>query len=354
MRRVLRSLFRDRERFELWSGLTFFTISLLLFIAGWTELRGTPWAWVAVPAGLFATVGLLGLSAKVPLSSVILNRGLAPYEPKRGGQIAVIYGASLFGLGVFGLSSLPYGWLQPSGAYGLTALLGTALILGGLYIVASTPVIEPSSTSFEADALLPGEPKSEPVVPWYVIEDESAPAPSEAPSATFIPRSVEQRYAVPQVRPEAAAKRPALLTADDIVAYAMIECDWVETPANYTCVSVEARGMAPVVEAGDVIGINHAIVDPQWLRGKLVAAFRQGQGVAIGFLKSNADRWFVQPREENAEPVPVELVGLIGAVEWSLKAGSKSLRPVEAAEPGSVGAWEIPAESPDHRASSHH
>jgi SOS-response transcriptional repressor LexA len=328
---VLRTLFRDRERFELWSGLTFFTLSLLLFLAGWFALRGSALAWVNVPAGALATLGLLGLSGKVPLSSLLLNRGLAAYEPKRGGQIAVLYGAALFGLGVFGLSSLPYAWLAASGAYGLAALLGSALILGGLYIVASTPVIEPTGgVTFEADDLLPGDPAAmpgDPVVPWYVIEDEAEVPAAEASAAQLLPRSVEARYAVPQVRREAAAKRPALLTADDIVAYAMIECDWVETPTNYTCLSVEAPGMAPVVESGDIVGINHAIVDPQWLRGKLVAALRQGQGVTIGFLRHTADHWFLQPREESAEAVPVELVGLIGAVEWSLKPGSKHLLP---------------------------
>ena len=309
----------------------------MLFIAGWTQLRGSWAAWAAVPSGVLASLGLLGLSGKVPLSSLILNRGLAPYEPKRGGQFAVLYGAVLFGLGVFGLSSLPYGWLQPSGAYGLAALLGTALIAGGLYIVASTPILEPPPTNFEADELLPGESTAEPVVPWYVIEDEATPGlPDGSPAAEsqgppLLPRSVEQVYAVPQVRPGAAAKRPALLTADDILAYAMIECDWVETPANYTCVTVECHGMAPVVETGDIVGINHAIVDPQWLKGKLVAAFAQ-RSVAIGFLVQNDQGWFLQPREESAAAIPIELVRLIGAIEWSLKPGSKNLRPASEAQ----------------------
>lgn len=323
-RLILRRLFQNREQFELWAGLTFFTLSLALFIAGWTFLRGTVGEWVSVPAGLCAALGLLGLSAKVPISGLILNRGLVAYEPKRGGQVAVLYGASLFGLGVFGLSSLPYGWLEPSGSYGLAALLGAALILGGLYIVASTPILEPSEPVFEADHLDPAEA----AVPWYVVDEQELE--SEKPAAPLLPRSVEPRYAVPQVRAEAAAKRPSMLSPADIVAYAMIECDWLETPSNYSCIVVEHSVMAPVVETGDIVGINHAIVDPNWLRGKMVAAYTERNGVALGFLQETQEGWRLQPRDESVMPVSIEPVALIGAVEWSLKPGSKNIRPADA------------------------
>lgn len=333
-RQVLRRLFQDRERFDLWSGLTFFTLSLLLFIAGWTVGQDTWVAWLAVPSALLASLGLLGLSGKVPLSGLILNRGFVNYEPKRGGQMAVAYGAALFGLGVFGLSALPYAWLEPSGSYGLAALLGASLILGGLYIVASTPVLEPSPSAFESDDLLPSEP-----VPWYVVDDsELAP---DKPAEPLMPKSVEQRYAVPQVKHASAAKRPSMLKAEDIVAYAFIECDWVESPSDYTCVTVEGDGMAPVIEAGDIVGINHAMTEPDWLRGKLVAAFTGEHKVALGFLQEfrpeqaeeraalGAKRWRLAPRNERHAPVEVQPVALIGVVEWSLKPGSKSIQPAE-------------------------
>lgn len=333
-RQVLRRLFQDRERFDLWSGLTFFTCSLLLFIAGWTVGQDTWVTWLAVPSALLASLGLLGLSGKAPLSGLILNRGFVNYEPKRGGQMAVAYGAALFGLGVFGLSSLPYAWLEPSGSYGLAALLGASLILGGLYIVASTPVLEPSAAAFETDELLPGEP-----VPWYVVEDsELAP---EKPAEPLMPKNVEPRYAVPQVRHASAAKRPSMLKTEDIVAYAFIECDWVETPANYTCVTVEGDGMAPVIEAGDIVGINHAMTEPDWLRGKLVAAFTDEHTVALGFLQefreagggatdaSGRKRWRLAPRNDRYAPQEVQPVALIGVVEWSLKPGSKSIQPAD-------------------------
>lgn len=331
-RQVLRRLFQDRERFDLWSGLTFFAASLLLFVAGWTVGQHTLVAWSAVPSALLASLGVLGLSGKVPLSGLILNRGFVNYEPKRGGQMAVAYGAALFGLGVFGLSALPYAWLEPSGSYGLAALLGASLILGGLYIVSSTPVLEPSASAFESDELAPGEP-----VPWYVVDDsELAP---DKPVEPLMPKGVEPRYAVPQVRHEAAAKRPSMLSAQDIVAYAYIECDWVETPANYTCVTIDGDGMAPIIEAGDIVGINHAMAEPDWLRGKLVAAYTADNTVAVGFLQENRDeprageaglrRWRLTPRNDRYPPVEVEPVALIGVVEWSLKPGSKSIQPAE-------------------------
>lgn len=328
-RHAMRTLLRDRERFELWAGLTFFTAGLLLFLAGWTVWQHGAFAWSAVPAALAASFGLLGLSGKVPLSALVLNRGFAAYEPKRGGQLAVAYGAGLFGLGVFALSSLPYAWLEPSGSYGLAALLGASLILGGLYIVASTPVLEPATPPhFETDDLAPAEP-----VPWYVIEDEPAEAAAEAPR--LLPRGVEPRYAVPQVKPAAAAKRPSMLAADDIVAYAFIECDWVETPGDYTCVTVADDAMAPVVDAGDVVGINHAMADPLWLRGKLVAAYAENQRVVFGFLQeAAAGGWQLAPRNEGCEAIEVQPVAIIGAVEWSLKPGSKSIQPAgDSAEP---------------------
>ena len=281
--------------------------------------------WIAVPAALLASLGLLGLSAKVPLSGLLLNRGLANFEPKRGGQIAVLYGAFLFGFGVFGLSSLPYTWLEPSGSYGLAALLGASLILGGLYIVASTPILEPNQPVFEADTLLPDAP-----VPWYVLENE----PSEEPSREglpLLPKTVEHRYAIPHVRAVSAAKRPSMLTADDILAYAMIECDWVESPGDYTCVTLEHASMAPLVESGDIVGINHGMVDAGWLRGKLCAAFADGGSLVIGFLQERAEQgWLLQPRNEECPPIPIQTLGLIGAVEWSMKADSKYLRPIVA------------------------
>lgn len=319
---VLRRLLQDQEQFELWAGLTFFTASLICFVAGWTVLLGTWGMWVAVPAAFLASLGLLGLSAKVPLSGLILNRGLVTFEPKRGGQIAVLYGAFLFGFGVFGLSSLPYTWLEPSGSYGLAALLGASLILGGLYIVASTPILEPSQTIFEADQVATDAP-----VPWYVLENET-PEEVRPAGAPLLPRTVEHRYAVPHVRAISAAKRPSMLTADDILAYAMIECDWVASPGDYTCITMEHASMTPLVESGDIIGINHAMVDAGWLRGKLCAAFLESGSLVIGFLQEQAGNgWVLQPRNEECPPIAIQTIGLVGAVEWSMKADSKYLRP---------------------------
>ncbi len=325
-RKILRAFLKNRERFELWTGLTLFTVGLTAFLAGWTFLRETPGEWAALPAALLIAMGVLGLSGKVPYGALLINGGLAAYEPKRGGQIAVIYGTALFALGVFGLSSMTYAFLEPSGSYGLAALLGGALILGGLYIIASTPILEPAKPHFEADEI----PSIEADEPWYVIDDDATSAlPADSPLPPFFPRCLSQRYAVPLVRLDAVAKRPAMLGADDIVAYAMIESDWVETPANYTCVAVEHGGLSPVIEDGDIVGINHAIVDAAWLQGKLVAVYTDEFALRVGFLDHSEGRYWIRPRDETRPALEVQSVQLIGSVEWNLKSAEKDLRPAD-------------------------
>lgn len=316
-RSLLRHLLRDRERFELMAGLTFFTVSLGLFLLGWTAWRWSSGAWAAIPAGIFAALGLMGLSGKVPLSSLLLNRGLVAYEPKRGNQIAVVYGALLFGAGIFSLSSLTQRWLTPTGTYGLVALLGTALILGGLYIVGSTPV-------FDAPAPPPLEPPPEPPeggpdseVPWFILEDDTSVQPESVrlpclPGGPF--------FAVPQVRPEAALKQPSMLAPEDILAYVKIECDWVETPANYSCVAIQQATLPPCIESGHLVGINHAILEPRWLLGKLVAVAVDG-AIEVGYLAQEQNGWCIRPHAD-APAKAIEAVRIVGAVEWSLKPNS--------------------------------
>ncbi len=321
-RRLLRWLLKDRERFELWSGLTFFTLSLVLFLAGWTVLRDGPGAWVAVPSAMLAVIGLFGLSGKLPLSSLILNRGLVAYQPKRGGQMAIVYGACLFGLGVFGLSNLAYQWFEPLGSYGVAALLSTALMLGGLYIVGSTPVLDvPTSADFEADRLLKDD-TAEPA--WYEVDEDELHVGGVRPEP-FVPEAI-RRYAVPLVRSEAAVKRPGMLDAGDVVAWAMIDGDWVETPTNYSCVTVTEAVDEPCLDEGDVVGINHAISDTRWLVGRCVAVWREGR-VMVGRLNESEGRLWLRSGENESE---VEAVQIVGAVEWSLKAGSKHIRSDEA------------------------
>lgn len=318
-RRTFQWLLKDRERFELWAGLSFFTLSLALFLSGWTVLRGSPGEWVAVPAGALAVLGLLGLSGKLPLSSLLLNRGLVAYEPKRGGQVAVLYGSILFGLGVFGLSSLAYYWLSPFGSYGLAALLSTALLLGGLYVVGTTPVLDvPTNEDFQAHRLVAEEPD----VAWYEIEDEElAPAPL---LDEFIHPEVT-RYDVPLVKADAAAKRPGLLSTTDILAYATIDSDWMEGPDCYTCIEVEEPLPEQCLERGDVVGINHAPIEARWLVGRLIASYSEGS-MLLGILQHEGPRWMIRrPGADIHQDIqPVEI---IGAVEWSVKANSKAIRP---------------------------
>ncbi len=322
-REVLRRLLQDRERFELWTGLGLFTVSLLLFLGGWTALRGGPGEWTAVVAALAAMAGLMGLSGKVPLSGIFLNRGLAVEEPKRGGQIAVVYGAALFGIGVFGLSSVVHTLLAPSGAYGLAAMLSTALILGGLYVVGSTPVFERTHPArFEADNV------PEPQRAWFDVDAMDGDGTETAVAAVEETPFEESQpaCAVPQVRPSAATKRPAMLGPDDILAYAMIDWDWLETPSSYTCVAVEDPQMGRLVESGDLVGINHSVLDTRWLIGKLVAV-AEGEKVLIGILREEEDQWFLN-RQDDDFPIVIEPVTIIGAVEWSVKPRSATLRPV--------------------------
>jgi hypothetical protein len=52
--------------------------------------------------------------------------------------------------------------------------------------------------------------------------------------------------------------------------------------------------------------------------------------VELGFLQEE-NGWVLHPRNEACPPMRIEAVALIGAVEWSFKAGSKFLRPAEPA-----------------------
>ncbi|MFH0809958.1 MAG: XRE family transcriptional regulator [Pseudomonadota bacterium] len=140
-------------------------------------------------------------------------------------------------------------------------------------------------------------------------------------------QGLEDAYVpVPLVSDRAAGRDPALLDEQDVEGYVIVAQSWLPAPGRRSCVRVRDDAMAPALNEGDVVGINHARRDPQGLKGKLIAARLSGQGLIVRYLNGDGRDWILEAENRLHRPVylpedtlPDAAEVFVGAVEWCWK-----------------------------------
>jgi SOS-response transcriptional repressor LexA/DNA-binding XRE family transcriptional regulator len=129
---------------------------------------------------------------------------------------------------------------------------------------------------------------------------------------------VENYIPIPLVADRAAAGDPLLIDEHDIEGYAVIYQSWLSEAGKYACVRLRGDSMWPVLGEGDIVCVNHARREPELLRGKIVAAAVEGEGVTIKYLNWDERSWILEPENRAHRPiyVPKGQDVVVGAVEW--------------------------------------
>lgn len=136
--------------------------------------------------------------------------------------------------------------------------------------------------------------------------------------------SPEQYIPIPLLNHVVAHRLSSEVSTKDIEGWAMVYAsqDWMPTdPEQYTCACVRDNSMRPVLEAGDIVAIDHSLKDPAALDGKMVA-FHTGDGVTVRWLKFKDDVVVGVPENKDALDQVVVLkgdeigAGIVGAVRW--------------------------------------
>jgi len=128
------------------------------------------------------------------------------------------------------------------------------------------------------------------------------------------------------LRDPVAAGSPAIVRDEDVEGYCIIYADkaWMPgNPEDYTCCRVNGSSMSPVLEAGDIVAIDHSQKDPVQLDKKMVA-FRDGEGVTIKWLKVLSDKKMIVGVPNNKDEFDSVVVlrdeeadnGIVGKVAW--------------------------------------
>jgi len=124
---------------------------------------------------------------------------------------------------------------------------------------------------------------------------------------------------IPVLRDAAAAGSPREIVEADIDGYALIYYAWCPNPHNFTCVRVRGDSMAPILEDGALVAIDHAQRDPLLLHQKMVAARHEG-GVTIKWLERRPDHTLsLVPENKSYSPIVLPRTPdnpVIGMVAW--------------------------------------
>lgn len=157
-----------------------------------------------------------------------------------------------------------------------------------------------------------------------VLLQVTAPRASDAAAGEndLLEESVagDRFIAAPLLSGPNAARSPHEIRAEDIEDFAVVYADWAPQPEMITAARLEDDAMAPILNPGSVVAIDHSRNQPHKLDGRLVA-FRQGGGVAIRWCKFVAPD-LVLGLPENHRGVTLVFRGekakdcLVGGVAW--------------------------------------
>jgi hypothetical protein len=111
----------------------------------------------------------------------------------------------------------------------------------------------------------------------------------------------ENYLPVPLLKDPVAAGLPREVTESEIDGWALIYAsnEWMPNdPEEYTCARISGYSMAPILEPGDIVSIDHLQRDPLKLQNKIVA-FRHNGGVTVKWLRIYEDKHLVIGEPEN-------------------------------------------------------
>ena len=132
---------------------------------------------------------------------------------------------------------------------------------------------------------------------------------------------------IPLLRQAIAAGTPSEINEfDDIQDWVLIYAsrDWMpHDPENYTCAHVQGNSMAPILEDGDIVAIDHADREPRNLNNKMVA-FRIDGGVTVKWLNYDPGSPIIIGHPENRFrkdsrliiPIDDAYEHVVGRVAW--------------------------------------
>ena len=124
----------------------------------------------------------------------------------------------------------------------------------------------------------------------------------------------------------AAAGHPREVDEGSVRGWALIYAsrEWMPNdPENYTCVHVSGSSMAPILQDGDIVAVDHGIKDPSILDKKMTV-FRVNGGITIKWLKYFPEKALVVGVPENKDEFDTVITlkgdeineGIVGKVAW--------------------------------------
>ncbi len=170
---------------------------------------------------------------------------------------------------------------------------------------------------------------------WFFGETETPKPPPELvlqETPRFKTYSDKHRFSKEQYVPirllkdEIAAGLPAEIREHDVEGWVLIYAskEWMpHAPENYTCAHIRGYSMAPILEPGDIVAIDHAERDPETLHNKMVV-FRDNSGVTVKWLRYVPEHRLVigEPQNPAEKDSTIYLVGdeihekIVGKVAW--------------------------------------
>lgn len=109
------------------------------------------------------------------------------------------------------------------------------------------------------------------------------------------------------------------VSAEEMVA---APSDWSPNPAETICLTVKGSSMSPMIENGDLVGVDSSQTDPASLSGKIVVAWHREHGLSVArFLLVQGVQML---NSENREHQPLVLEKdrnwrIVGRVLWWIR-----------------------------------
>ena len=112
-------------------------------------------------------------------------------------------------------------------------------------------------------------------------------------------------------------------SSKDIENYIVVPKDMLEKNGNYFCYKLNEDSMSPILDVGDIVGVNYAKRDPNELRGKMIAALID-KGVIVRYLNWDSNNNYILEPYNFFKYRKVYIskdkeVSIIGTVEWCWK-----------------------------------
>lgn len=174
----------------------------------------------------------------------------------------------------------------------------------------------------------------DPIELFSGIAPPCQPTPSPTLSIQNVPRfeTFSETFAMESYIPirildgAAAAGHPREVDEGSVRGWALIYAsrEWMPNdPENYTCVHVSGSSMAPILQDGDIVAVDHGIKDPLILDKKM-AVFRVNGGITIKWLKYFPEKALVVGVPENKDEFDTVITlkgdeineGIVGKVAW--------------------------------------